>query len=98
MKEMEMKVSMLKCPICDSNHDYLVKVEYEEGANKLDPESLPYYNTFITRKKIGGNVVELPVYEIDAFCLKSCIPFRILVDPPLPPGSSPIKFDVSAGT
>jgi len=98
MKEMEMKVSMLKCPICDSNHNYSVKIEYEEGVKAPDPESLPYYNTFATKKKVGDKVVEVQVYEIDAFCQKNHIPFRILVDPPLPPQSTPTRFEVSAAT
>ncbi|MEM0128157.1 MAG: hypothetical protein QXO03_03620 [Thermoplasmatales archaeon] len=98
MKEMEIKISMLKCPICDNNHNYSVKVEYDEGKNEADGEPQPYYNTFTTKKKVGDKVIEVQVYEIDAFCLKNNIPFRIIVDPPLPPGSQPTKFTVTAAT
>ncbi|MEM0311892.1 MAG: hypothetical protein QW364_00500 [Thermoplasmatales archaeon] len=98
MKEMDIKISMLKCPICDNNHNYNVKVEYEEKRDRSNQESPPYHNTFTTMKKVGDKVIEVQVYEIDAFCLKNNIPFRIIVDPLLPPNSEPIKFTVSGAT
>jgi hypothetical protein len=99
MPELEINVTMLKCPICDSNHNYRVKVEYaenKEDGNK-DTDAV-YYNTFMTRKKVGDKVLDVQVFEIDAFCQKNGIPFRIIVDPPLPPQTVPVKFTVTAAT
>ncbi len=96
MSELEMKVSMLKCPICDLNHSYTVKVEYEENGKIQEDTSSIYYNTFVTKKKVADKIMDVRVYEIDAFCQKSGIPFRIIVDPLLPQGASPTKFTVTA--
>ncbi|MGC8561700.1 MAG: hypothetical protein ACP5UZ_01455 [Thermoplasmata archaeon] len=102
MPELEMNVSMLKCPICDLNHSYKVKVEYSEKKETppdTDTDTDPvYYNTFVTEKKVGDKVVQVNVFEIDAFCLKNGIPFRIIVDPLLPDGSWPTKFTVTSAT
>ncbi len=98
MPDLEMNVSMLKCPICDLNHNYKVKVEYGEVKDTKSESTSVYYNKFMTTKKIGEKIVEVEVFEIDAFCQKNGIPFRIIVDPILPTGTTPTKFTVSAGT
>lgn len=89
---------MLKCPICDLNHSYKVKVEYSEDKNAPEDASSLYYNTFKTTKKVVDKIIDVQVYEIDSFCQKNGIPFRIIVDPPLPPGTSPTKFTVTSAT
>jgi hypothetical protein len=96
MTELEFNVSMLKCPICDLNHNYKVKVEYTESKSSPADTSSIYYNTFATTKKNADKIVDVQVFEIDAFCQKNGIPFRIIVDPPLPPGTSPTKFTVTS--
>lgn len=96
MPDLEMNVSMLKCPICDTNHNYKVEVDYSDEVIPYDEESPPYYNTFKTTKKVGEKIEEVQVFEIDAFCHKNGIPFRIIVDPPLPPNTHPTKFLVTA--
>lgn len=96
MPDLEINVSMLKCPICDLNHSYKVKVEYSDRKDPQEDTSSIYYNTFPTTKKIGDKVIEVQVYEIDAFCQKNGIPFRMIVDPPLPPGTVPTKFSVTS--
>jgi len=98
MPDLEMNVSMLKCPICDLNHNYKVKVDYVEEKDSKSDSTLAYYNKFKTTKKLGEKIVEVEVYEIDAFCQKNGIPFRIIVDPILPAGTTPTKFTVNAGT
>jgi hypothetical protein len=96
MPDLEINVSMLKCPICDLNHSYKVRVEYDEKRDALEDTSSIFYNTFATTKKIGDKIVEVQVYEIDAFCQKNGIPFRMIVDPPLPSGTVPTKFSVTS--
>lgn len=98
MPELDVTVSMLKCPICDSNHNYIVKIEYEESSGKNLEDSSICYNTFTTKKKVGDDIQEVRVFEIDAFCQKNRIPFRIIVDPSLPPGAVPTKITVNATT
>jgi hypothetical protein len=98
MPDLEISLSMLKCPICDLNHSYKVRVEYVDKKDALADTSSLYYNTFPTTKKIGDKVVEIQVYEIDAFCQKNGIPFRVIVDPPLPPGTAPTKFSITSST
>ncbi|EQB65898.1 MAG: hypothetical protein AMDU3_IPLC00001G0064 [Thermoplasmatales archaeon I-plasma] len=98
MPELEMNVSMLKCPICDLNHSYKVKVEYSEMKGPSSVDAPIYYNTFVTEKKVADKVVQVNVFEIDAFCLKNGIPFRIIVDPVLPAGTWPTKFTVTSAT
>ncbi len=98
MPEIEMKLSMLKCPICDLNHSYMVKIEYADKKDQPEDASSIYYNTFPTTKKIADRVVQVQVYEIDAFCQKNGIPFRIIVDPVLPDGTSPTRFSVTSST
>ncbi len=98
MPELEINVSMLKCPICDLNHSYKVKVEYNDRKESPSDTSSIYYNTFQTIKKVADKIIEVQVYEIDAYCQKNGIPFRIIVDPPLPDGMVPTKFTVNSPT
>lgn len=98
MPDLEINVTMLRCPICDLNHSYKVRVEYTDSKTPPEDPASIYYNTFRTTKKLGDKVVEVQVFEIDAFCQKNGIPFRIIVDPPLPDGTTPTKFTVSSAT
>jgi|GEM_PF-702630 hypothetical protein len=94
MAETEVKINALKCPICDFNHNYVVKIEYLSRGEQVPETLASYYNSFITEESVGGSVIQVPVYEIDAFCLKTKIPFRIIVDPKIPVDSIPVKFSV----
>ncbi len=95
MPEIELNVSAVKCPICDFNHNYKIRIEYEEGSG--EGESQPkYYNKFLTKIRDGGKVIDVPVYEIDAFCTRNNIPFRITVEPKIPIDSNPTKFVVTS--
>ncbi len=96
MSEIEVSLNAVKCPLCDFNHNFKVKIEYEDGNNeKAKNAEKKYYNVFITEEKVGDNVIQVPVYEIDGYCPKRKSPFRILVNPRIPVDSIPTNFIVT---
>jgi len=96
MGEAEITLNAVKCPLCDFNHNFKVKIEYQENIiNNEKNFEKKYYNFFIAEEKVGDNIVKIPVYEIDGYCPKKNSPFRILVNPKIPVDSIPVNFIVT---
>ncbi len=94
MKTLEFTVNGVKCPLCDLIHNYKVKIEYEENSNFNNYEK-PYYNFLIKEEPSGTGNVQVPVYEVDAYCPKKSSPFRIIVEPKIPVNSTPVNIIVT---
>lgn len=96
MPEIEIVLNAVKCPLCDFNHNFKVKMEYIEGNDEnVKNIEKKYYNKFIAEENDGPNVIKVPVYEIDGYCPKKKSPFRILVSPKIPLNSIPTSFAVT---
>lgn len=95
MPEIELAVSAVKCPICDFNHNYKVKIEYEESETNGNDSTPKYYNKFVTQIKQGDKLTDVPVFEIDSFCSRNHQPYRMIVEPKIPATSNPMKFTVT---
>jgi len=94
VKTLEFTVNGVKCPLCDLVHNYKVKIEYDESTN-LNNYEKPYYNFLIKEEPSGTGKIEVPVYEVDAYCPKKSTPFRIIVEPKIPVNSVPFSITVS---
>lgn len=95
MSEIEIALNAVKCPLCDFNHNFKVKIEYVEGNDEEKNVEKKYYNKFIAEENAGANVIQVPVFEIDAYCPKKNSPFRILVNPKIPVNSIPLSFTIT---
>lgn len=95
MPEVEVKLSAVKCPICDFNHNFVVNIEYVEKNSSPPAEQAFYHNLFITEEKVDDKIIKVPVFEIDGFCTRTNTPFRVIVDPKIPTDSIPTKFTIS---
>ncbi len=95
MPEIELTLNAVKCPLCDFNHNFKVKIEYMEKSVNSQNQEKKYYNFFIAEEKVGENTVKVPIYEIDGYCPKKNSPFRILVNPRIPVDSIPTNFIVT---
>lgn len=94
MRTIELTINGIKCPLCDLLHNYKVQIEYDESG-LIQGNEKPYYN-FLVKDENGPNgPVQIPVYEVDAYCPKKSSPFRIIVEPRIPINSVPVSIKVS---
>ena len=96
MNEVELNINSVKCPLCDFNHNYRVKVKYNEKKDSMtEVHQENYYTRMVIEETVGGSIVKVPVFEVDAFCPKKNSPFRILVDPKIPTEAADLEFSVT---